>query len=156
MNTPVAQALTFAQIVAAIASPAFHDGIGYMADAMTGEQGDLFPSEQQTEIGQWIGHVILNRLDDPRWTGTVREIVQSGFYGHAKANDHPYLQGRMANVAIGVIVDRAYGGQDVTGGCYWMYSLHDLQRWPGYRFRASKCWVSGEYGLCFFKEPPPS
>ncbi len=150
--------LSFAHIVEGMASPQFSNGLLWMARAMAGEQGGVFPlGSRQSEIGVWIAHTVLNRIRDPRWPNSAEEVIREGFFGYDNAKDHPHLQTQMYNLAFGAVIDRATSEKDVTGGCYWMYSLHDLERWPdSYRESAVRCFTSGEYGLCFFKEPPPS
>lgn len=158
--TTTSSIVTFAMVIEALAAPQFSNGLLWMSRAMSGEQGGVWSGNlwDQAEVGKWIGHTVLNRVRDPRWSGSVEEVVRGGFYGHAKAQDHPHLTTRMYKLAGRVVLHNAVFGQDVTDGCYWMYSFHDLEKMdPDYKVKAARCfggsWTGG-YGLCFFREPP--
>lgn len=148
------QLVTFATVINVLSAPALGNGLLWMARAMSGEQGGCFSEDMQAEIGLWIAHTILNRVQHPDYPSYPEAVVRDGFYGHTKANDDELLV-RMYLIARFATFGRtALRLGDPTDGCYFMYSLHDLADLGKSSDTAGKCFQSGEYGLCFFTDIP--
>jgi len=142
--------VTFATVLNVLSQPALGNGLLWMARAMSGEQGGVFPAEMRDEIGLWVAHTILNRIQSPAYPNEPEAVVRQGFFGHVKATDGDMLT-RMYHLAFQVVITRTLANHDVTDGCYFMYSLHDLEKLGKSSDMASKCFQNGEWGLCFFR-----
>ena len=145
--------VTFATVLNVLSQPALGNGLLWMARAMSGEQGGCFPPDIQIEVGLWIAHTILNRVQSDAYPSEPEAVVRQGFFGHAKANDNDMLA-EMYQVAMFATVNRSMFQQDATDGCLFMLSLHDLANLGKSSDTAVKCFRHDEYGLCFFKDMP--
>lgn len=141
---------TFASLLQSLASPVFSDGLLWLARAADGEGAAMF-GDRESEVVTWIVHTALNRLVSPGFPDSIEEVVRSGFFGHRHAPDpDPEIYAAVAKSVLRYALEG-----DVTGGCYFMLSYHDLQsmslsRSGGHCFDA----LASGFGLCFFKEWP--
>jgi hypothetical protein len=150
--------ITFATVLNVLSQPALGNGLLWMARAMSGEQSGVFPESMRDEIGLWIAHTILNRVQSEAYPNEPEAVVRQGFYGHSKANEIDQFDQlkRMYHLAFQAVITRTLANHDVTDGCYFMYSLHDLTdlNLSKASDTAVRCFENGEWGLCFFKEMP--
>lgn len=149
----MAKLVTFATVINCLSSPTLGNGLLWMARAAEGEQGGCFPPEMRAEVGLWIMHTVLNRVQSDAYPGEPEAVVRQGFFGYKNAKDTATLA-EMYQLAFQVVIGRTLFQQDVTDGCLFMFSLDDLANLGKSSETASKCIVSGKYGLCFFKEMP--
>jgi hypothetical protein len=71
------QLITFATVLNVLSQPALGNGLLWMARAMSGEQGGVFPDDMQDEIGLWIAHAILNRVQSEAYPSEPEASVTS-------------------------------------------------------------------------------
>jgi hypothetical protein len=140
--------LCLAIAVAAIAvSPAgeAHPAVLYLAKAVEGEGAGLF--ENREEVGTWIAHTALNRLEGPWWPDTIEEVVREGFHGHVRVS-------RPSDWAMEVAREAMARKGDLARGAVFVLSGEDL-RAHGWRAEgAMRCFEEGAHALCFFREWP--
>lgn len=146
--------VTFATVLNVLSQPILGNGLLWMARAMQGEQGGCFPQYMQGEIGSWIAHTILNRVQSRVYPSNPEVVVRQGFFGHAKANDGSQQLANMYHLAFQSVIARTMFQHDPTDGCLFMFSLHDMDKLNTSSDTAVKCFQHGEYGLCFFREMP--
>jgi hypothetical protein len=140
--------LLLAMAVVAIATRAATKGrrsVLYLAKAVEGEGADLF--ENREEVGTWIAHTALNRVDDPWWPDTVEEVVREGFYGHVRVR-------WPADWAINLAREAIAREGDLAQGSVFMLSGEDLRAHGWSTEGALRCFEQGAYALCFFREWP--
>ena len=145
--------ITFTTVLNVLSQPALGNGLLWMARAMEGEQGGCFPEDMQSEIGLWIAHTILNRIQSDAYPSEPEAIVRQGFFGYKNEQNINMLV-HMYHLAFQAVISRTVFQHDVTDGCYFMYSLHDMMKLGMYSDTAAKCFQHGEYGLCFFRDMP--
>lgn len=149
------ETLSFLTIVSLLASPAFSDGLLWLSRAAEGEGAGLFESSRN-EVVTWIVHTAMNRLVSPAFPNSVEQVVRQGFYGYTNvANPSPWV---WRVVSQAVLLYALPGVDDVTGGCLYMLSGHDMQKFGVSRNVAYHCFDTpdGAYSLCFFEEWPIS
>ena len=148
--------VTFATVLNVLSQPALGNGLLWMARAMEGEQGGCFPSFMRAEVGLWIAHTILNRVQSDAYPSEPEAVVRQGFFGYVKTDDDVRLEklASMYNLAFQAVLMRTMFQYDPTDGCLFMLSLHDLANLGKSSDTAVKCFRHDEYGLCFFKDMP--
>jgi len=109
----------------------------------------------QDEIGLWIAHAILNRVQSEAYPSEPEAVVRNwdGFYGYVNATDGNMLT-RMYHLAFQAVVTRTLVGYDPTDGCYFMFSSQDLIEMGKSSDTAVKGFTNGKWGLWFFREMP--
>ena len=140
--------LLLAIAVVAIATRAArkeHSSVLYLAKAIEGEGAGLF--ENRGEVGTWIAHTALNRVEDPWWPDTVEEVVLEGFHGHVRVS-------RPSDWAIALAGEAMSRKGDLAQGAVFVLSGEDLSAHGWSAECAVRCFEQGEYALCFFHEWP--
>lgn len=135
-------------VVASIAVPATrrkHASVHYLARAIEGEGAGLFENREQ--VGTWIAHTVLNRVESSWWPDTVEAVVVAGFYGHVRVSDP-------ADWAIDLAREALARKEDQAQGAMFMLSGDDLETRGWSAESAIRCFEQGEYALCFFCEWP--
>ena len=135
-------------VILAIALPTArrrHTAVRYLARAIEGEGAGLFENREQ--VGTWIAHTVLNRVDSSWWPNTVEAVVVAGFYGHARVSKPAGWAMDLAREAMGRKEDQARGAVFLLSG-------DDLQMRGWSAESAIRCFRQGEYALCFFREWP--
>lgn len=135
-------------VIAALTIPAARRkraAVDYLARAIEGEGAGLFDNREQ--VGTWIAHTVLNRVDSSWWPNTVEAVVVAGFHGHVRVSDPADWAAELAREAMGRRVDRARGA-------LFMLSGDDLEARGWNAEGAIRCFEQGEYALCFFREWP--
>jgi len=117
----------------------------YLARAIEGEGAGLFENREQ--VGTWIAHTVLNRVDSSWWPDTVEAVVVAGFYGHVRVSEPADWATDLARKAMGRKDDQAHGA-------IFMLSGDDLEARGWSMEGAIRCFEQGEYALCFFCEWP--
>ena len=117
----------------------------YLARAIEGEGAGLFENREQ--VGTWIAHTALNRVESSWWPNTVEAVVVAGFYGHVRVSSPADWAMGLAREALGREVDQAQGA-------IFMLSGDDLKTRGWSAEGAIRCFEQGEYALCFFHEWP--
>ena len=116
-----------------------------LARAIEGEGAGLFENREQ--VGTWIAHTVLNRVDSSWWPNTVEAVVVAGFYGHVRVSEPADWAVDLAREAMGRQEDQAQGA-------VFMLSGDDLETRGWSAEGAIRCFEQGEYALCFFLEWP--
>jgi hypothetical protein len=132
----------------AIAVPAAEEArpaVLYLAKAIEGEGAGLF--ENREEVGTWIAHTALNRLEGPWWPDTVEEVVLEGFHGHVRVS-------RPSDWAVEVARGAMARKGDLTRGAVFVLSGADLSAHGWRAESAIRCFEQGAHALCFFREWP--
>lgn len=117
----------------------------YLARAIQGEGAALFGPERD-EVGLWIAHTALNRLDCGWWPQyeTVTDVVKDAFHGVANVKDpEPW--------AIDLARQALAREEDIAGGALFMLSGDDLERRGWSSAGAIRSIVYGDKSFHFFK-----
>ena len=122
-----------------------HTSVHYLARAIEGEGAGLFENREQ--VGTWIAHTVLNRVDSSWWPDTVEAVVVAGFYGHVRVSEPVDWAMDLARQAL-------VRKEDQAQGAMFMLSGDDLETRGWSAEGAIRCFEQGEYALCFFCEWP--
>ena len=145
---PVLGGLLLAVAVAAIAISVVGKeppSVLYLARAIEGEGAGLFENRQ--EVGTWIAHTALNRLESPWWPDTIEKVVLEGFHGHVRVS-------RPSDWAIALAREAMARKGDLAQGAVFVLSGEDLSA-NGWRAESAlRCFAQGAHALCFFREWP--
>jgi hypothetical protein len=135
-------------VVAAFTIPAARrrrTAVLYLARAIEGEGAGLFENREQ--VGAWVAHTALNRVESSWWPNTVEAVVVSGFYGHVRVSEPEDWARDLAREAL----ERE---EDQAQGAVFMLSGDDLKTRGWGAEGAIRCFEQGKYALCFFLEWP--
>ncbi|MBN1814697.1 MAG: hypothetical protein JXA14_22850 [Anaerolineae bacterium] len=95
-----------------------------LARAIQGEGAGLF-GEQRDQVGLWIGHCAMNRIEAGWWEDafkTPAEQIADAFHGCANVPGRPQLWAlRLAKMAYG-------REEDIAGGVMFMLSRADVKK----------------------------
>jgi hypothetical protein len=131
--------------IVVLAARRAHSSVLYLARAIEGEGAGVF--ENREEVGTWIAHTVLNRLESPWWPDTIEKVVVEGFHGHVRVS-------RPSGWAVELARKAMTRQGDVAEGAVFVLSGDDLGA-HGWRAEgALRCFEQGAYGLCFFREWP--
>lgn len=128
---------------------AWFDGVVMLARAVQGEGAGLF-GDQRDEVGTWIAHTVLNRVEHERWSSDIEEVITEpgGFHGYVNVEEP-------APWAIGIALAAVRRQRDVTGGALYMLSRHDLEDHNLFAGHALlHQFNEGRWGLYFFTKWP--
>lgn len=126
--------------------PSLDVSIVWLARAIEGEGASLF-GDQREEVGRWIAHTALNRLESPHWPDTMETVVCDGFYGH-RLIDWP------APWAMRLARDAMARKTDVTGGALFMLSSQDLAEHGWSTDGELRSFRKGHWELHFYRRWP--
>lgn len=123
------------------------DDVLWLARAVQGE-GAAFFGEDRDEVGLWIAHTAMNRLDHPWWEyATVADVVRHAFHGVGNVGQPEQWAIELAQQAL----DR---DEDIAGGAVFMLSGVDLEKHGWSCSTAIQAFVNDDHEFYFFRTWP--
>ena len=147
---PVLVRLLLAIVLGAIAvsvSTEGHLSALALARAIEGEGAGLFGNRH--EVGAWIAHAAMNRVESAWWADTVGEVVLDGFYGQSRVAQPSAWAIDLAREAM----DRE---RDVAQGAFFVLSGEDLANHGWSAEGTIRSFEQGRRSLYFYREWPGS
>jgi len=118
-----------------------------LARAIEGEGAGFFRNRH--EVGAWIAHTALNRVESAWWADSVGEVVLDGFYGQRRVAQPSDWAIDLAREAMG-------REQDVAQGAFFVLSGEDLARHGWSAEGTIRSFKEGGCSLYFYREWPGS
>lgn len=125
------------------------DEVLWLARAIQGEGAALF-GDNRDEVGLWIAHTALNRLNrerHPYWRdkyATIVDVVRDAFHGVARVKQPEPWAIELARQALN-------REEDIAGGAVFMLSGADLKRHGWSSSSAIQAFVSDGHAFYFFR-----
>lgn len=116
-----------------------------LARAIEGEGAGFFGDRH--EVGAWIAHTAMNRVESAWWADTVGEVVVDGFYGQRRVAQPSAWAIDLAREAM----DRE---RDVAQGSFFVLSGEDLANHGWSAEGTIRSFTEGRRSLYFFREWP--